>query len=136
MRLVDFQISKVATPAFDVSHFLAVSAPKSVLDNLSKYLELYYKTISDFLKELGSDPDVVYPHHVFREHWKKHARFGLTISLFAFRFFLSEEDEAPKMTTKEEFAQTFIIDKMVNQEEHDQRLSHIVTAFVKMGVAE
>lgn len=135
MRFVDFQISKVATTAFDLSYFLTTCAPESVLDDLDNYLELYYKTTSEFLKELGSDADVVYPHRVFREQWRKHAKFGLSMALFAFRMMLSEEHEVPKMTTKEEFARTYIIDKIVNQEEHDKRLSHVVTTFVKMGLA-
>lgn len=135
MRHLDFQVSKVATPAHDLSYFLLTSSPKRILDNLDKYLQMYYKSMSEFLKELGSDPEVLYPHPTFMEHWKRHARFGFTMALFGFRFFLCEEDEAPDMSSKEAFARTMNDNPLKNQAEYDRRVIDVSTMFVKMGLA-
>lgn len=120
---------------YDLSHFLSTCTPKRILDDLDNYLNLCYKSLSDFFKELGGDPDMLYPHSVFKEHWKKYARYGLSITLFLLRTILGEEHEAPNMSSKEEFYQTMNTDKIANQKEHDRRIIDLITMFVKMDLA-
>lgn len=133
VRLIDFQIARLAPPVIDLTHFLCIGASLDVMEQLDTYLEMYYESLSDFLKELGSDPEEVYPHQVFIEQWKKFGKFGLAMLLFMLRFALSEEHEVPSLASKEEFHRTLIIDKMVNQEENDNRIVRTFKKFVASG---
>lgn len=133
MRLIDFQLARLAPPVCDLSYFFCFSASKRVIDDLETYLEKYYSSLSDFLKELDTDADTVYPFKVFMEQWREFAKFGPAMILFALRLTLSEEHEAPSLASKEEFARTIRIEKMVNQEEHDRRIVDVMKKFVKSG---
>lgn len=103
------------------------------MDKVDKYLQIYYNSLSDFIRQLGSDPDTVYPFEVFMKHWKQFRNFGLAMSLFGFRFILSEEDEALSLTTKEEYANGFT-KTMANQEEQDRRVTDVIKHFVEYSV--
>lgn len=99
------------------------------MDDVDKYLKIYYKSLSDFLRQLGSDPDVLFPFEVLLEHWAKHRKFGLAMSLFVFRFMLAEEDETLCLT-KEALEDGMKI-VMTNQREHDRRLTDVLKHFVE-----
>lgn len=133
MRLIDFQLSRLAPPVTDLLYLFCFSASKGVIDELETYLEKYYNNLSDFLKELDTDVDIVYPFKIFMGQWKDFARYGPAMILFALRFTLSEEHEAPSLASKEEFARTIGIEKMENQEEHDRRIVNVLKKFVKSG---
>lgn len=132
MRFFDFQLARVHSPVFDLVYFFHVSAPKSVLDEVDKYLRIYYTSLSDFLKELGSDANVVFPFDVFMVQWRKYRRFGLAMAMFAFRFMFSEQDGVPDLTTNESLEQSLGKD-MANQEEQDRRVIDVVRYFVETG---
>lgn len=132
-RFIDFQLTRVVPPVVDVSHLLCLSASKSVIDDMEFYLEIYYASLSDFLKELGTNSDVVYPHEVFMKQWKNYGKFGPTMMLFALRFILSEENEAPSLTSNEECTKSLLIDEMVNQAENDRRIIDVFKKFVAAG---
>lgn len=102
------------------------------MDEVDKYLRLYYSSFSDFLKELGSDPEKVLPFEIFMEHWKRYRRYGLALGLFGFRFMLSEDDETVTLK-KDEYAAGFLRE-MANQEEQDRRVTDVVKHFVENGV--
>lgn len=103
------------------------------MENLDTYLELYYKSLSSFLEELGGDLDTAYPFKTFMDQWKKFGKFGLAMILFGLTLTLSEEHEAPSLASKEEFAKSLNIPNMVNQEEHDTRIINIFKKFVRSG---
>lgn len=132
MRFLDFQLARVHSAAFDLAYFIHLSAPKRVLDEVDKYLRIYYNSLSDFLKELGSDPDSVFPFDVFMMQWKKYRKFGLAMGLVGFRFMLTEQDEVPELTTKEILEQSLVRD-IANQKEQDRRVIDMVRYFVETG---
>lgn len=101
------------------------------MDDVDKYLQIYHNSLSDFLKQLGSDPEKVFPFEVLQRHWKKYRKFGLTMSLFIFRFTLCEEDEAVTLTG-ENYADGFGKD-VSSQKEQDRRVTDVVKHFVETG---
>lgn len=124
---------RVVPPVIDLSYVLCCSAPQNVVDNMEKYLDIYYNSLSEFLEELECDSDLVYPHKVFMKQWKEFAKFGPTLLLMALRFMLAEEHEAPSLGSKEEFERTLVINEMVNQAEHDRRIIDAFKKFVRSG---
>ena len=59
MRFVDFQQSRYSSPALDVSSvlFLCMDEPMRT-DHAQDLINVYHKSLSDFLIVLGSNPDL------------------------------------------------------------------------------
>ncbi|KAI4470023.1 hypothetical protein MML48_1g14949 [Holotrichia oblita] len=95
--LIDWQLLREASPVFDFSFFVYTIASAEVLDNLSYYLDFYYKHLSDTIRELGSDPDVMYPKDVFEREWKQHGKYGFGMAFISVRMMLAAKDEVMKM---------------------------------------
>lgn len=133
-RMIDFQLARVHSPIFDLAYFFYASAPKRVMDQVDKYLKIYHDSLSDFMRQLGSDPKKVFPFDVFLNEWKKYRKFGLAMALFLFRFSLAEADEAVSVSTKENFADGFA-KEMTNQGEHNRRVTEVVKHFVESNGA-
>lgn len=129
-RFIDFQVTRVHSPAFDLAYFFYTSAPKRIMDKVDTYLGIYYDSLSDFLRQLGSDPEKVFPFEIFMKHWRQFRRFGLTMSLFGFRFILSEEDEVITLSKNDDYIESFQ-QEMKNQKEQDRRVTDIVKHFVE-----
>lgn len=70
----------VGSPMLDLSYaFYASCTSEENLSQLDYYLDVYYDALSATIKELGSNPDQLYPKSVIKEHWKKYCSFSLII---------------------------------------------------------
>ncbi|KAL1498378.1 hypothetical protein ABEB36_009185 [Hypothenemus hampei] len=83
VMLLNFQFAYVGTPVFDLCHFFYSSAPKADLDRLYDYLKYYHRCFSIFLKELGGNPNVIYPLEVLEREWKEYSLLGIVTGLCA-----------------------------------------------------
>lgn len=101
------------------------------MDEVEKYLQIYYTSLSDTLKQLGSDPEKVFPFSVLQKHWTKFRRFGLAMSLFIFRFILSQENETPSLT-RDAYVEDFVND-IANQKQANRRVTDVLKHFVEDG---
>ncbi|XP_066137708.1 uncharacterized protein [Euwallacea fornicatus] len=81
VKLIDFQLVYVSTPVHDLSYFFYSGASKDDMDKVDQYLDLYYDTFSLFVKELGADPQEIYPYEVLKEEWKKYSLMGLIMGI-------------------------------------------------------
>lgn len=67
---------------WDISYFFYTSASSEEnLAKLDSYLEIYYDALSSTIKELGSDPETMYPKYLMEEHWKVFSRFSLIMAI-------------------------------------------------------
>lgn len=82
----------------DFAYFFYTCAPKSLLDQIDKFLEIYHESLSSFMKELGSDPEKIFPLSDLKEHWRKYSLFGMVMANTLLRFLLREEDEEVSIT--------------------------------------
>lgn len=60
--------------------------------------------MSCFLKELGSDPDKLFPREALDDHMKRFSLYGIIMSLMVLFMMMSESEEVPdwsKMTPEE-----------------------------------
>lgn len=114
----------------DLALFFYLASPKHIMDEIDKYLQIYYSSFSDYLRELGSDPDSLFPFDVFLKYWRKFRKFGLALALFGLRFVIAEEGEIPELLTMEGLDQAVNSD-MSNQKEQDKRVIDVVRHFSK-----
>ncbi|KAJ3659962.1 hypothetical protein Zmor_011623 [Zophobas morio] len=124
MRLLDFQLIKVGSPVCDLSYCLYSGASKKVFDNLNEYLQIYHDSLSSFVRELGSDPERLFPFSVLKEHWRKYARWGMIMSFAILKMKLINKEDLVDLTDgydMDELVDVFANVKF-NEEDYNKRI--------------
>ncbi|KRT84528.1 hypothetical protein AMK59_829 [Oryctes borbonicus] len=128
VMLIDWQLLYPASPVFDVSYIFLTAASEEALSKTEGYLKLYYRELSRQIKQLGSNPDILYPFSIFLMEWKKYCKYGFAMGCLAIKVMLCSRDEAfnlagldPKDT--EQCENPF--PKFDNQEEYMKRMKRL-----------
>ncbi|XP_066259727.1 uncharacterized protein [Euwallacea similis] len=117
VKLIDFHLVYVSTPVHDLSYFFYSGASKKDMEKIDQYLELYYDTFSSFVKELGADPQEIYPYRALKEDWKRYSLLGIFMGITASAGFLMktsdlnemfENSHLPKESRKEMWSQKWM----------------------------
>lgn len=78
LRLVDFQMSRYASPVIDLHTYLFPGTDQQFRSKYyEKLLNTYYSSLSETIKKLGSDPEKLYSYDNFRMELKKFGNFAL-----------------------------------------------------------
>lgn len=121
-------------PVLDVAYFFYTCSAKELIDNLEKYLGIYYNKLASHLRKLGSNPDKIYPYSIFWEQWKKYARFGLIYAMTLIYIMLTEENESVNLEDVAE-ADKSVADafnfEIANSDLYYDRVRHIILHFVE-----
>ncbi|XP_031337195.1 uncharacterized protein LOC116166380, partial [Photinus pyralis] len=133
---IDWQMSKVGSPVLDLSFFLFTTTDKKLRDqHYDNLLKEYHRSLSSFLIELGSDPEVLYPFHILQEHLKTFSVYGLFMAIQILYFMVSDENEIPDIhnfTSEEDaFEQMQYVPKNIDR--YNARIQDIVFDFDKLG---
>lgn len=71
---------------------------KSLRDkHYESFIDVYYKSLSSFLKRLGSDPAKIFPREVLNQHLKRFGKFGLAMAIMVLPIFTSNPEDIPDM---------------------------------------
>nr|XP_023012887.1 uncharacterized protein LOC111502934 [Leptinotarsa decemlineata] len=97
VALIDFQLSTLRSPVFDLSYFLYAVCSKTQLERFEELLHFYYNSLAEHLKELGSDPEEIFSYSDLKSHWRKYSIFGLVNVSIGLRIFLCDEETAPSL---------------------------------------
>nr|XP_022909649.1 uncharacterized protein LOC111420834 [Onthophagus taurus] len=130
VKLIDWQCKRIASPLFDFSYFFYTLATKKELDNAEHYIKLYYDTLSQRIAELGSDPEKLYPYHIFKDHCRKYSKYGLCMAFFIVKFQLFEKDEVPNVLNTEINSADAFCMVIKNQDLYLKRLKDLLKYFV------
>jgi thiamine kinase-like enzyme len=90
---LDFQLSRLASPVYDLSYFLFTCLSEDDIPNFDEIVIVYYESLSEFLRKLGSDPDKMFPFEELQKQWKRFSLFGLTMLSSVIKVCLSDKDE-------------------------------------------
>lgn len=137
VRLLDFQTSKVESPALDLCYFLYSCGSKEVLDKLDYFMQLYHGKLSEFVTELGSDPEKLFSYRILKEHWKKYAKFGLILCASTIHAMLTEREEAIDLghvAESEGSVSNAFNYEIKNVDEYNNRLKNIILHFYQHGL--
>ncbi|KAF2904033.1 hypothetical protein ILUMI_02130 [Ignelater luminosus] len=130
--LLDWQLARAGSPALDLAYFIFTCTDKPLRDGHYDHLiQEYYESLSSFLRELGSDPDKLFPFEVLQEHLKKFCIFGLFIAITIVYGMSSEAEDIPdihNMTQLEEL--NF---ETSNIQKYYARIRGVVLDFIKFG---
>ena len=108
----------------DLSYCLYSGASKKVFDNLNEYLQIYHDSLSSFVRELGSDPERLFPFSVLKEHWRKYARWGMIMSFAILKMKLINKEDLVDLTDgydMDELVDVFANVKF-NEEDYNKRI--------------
>ncbi|CAG9764213.1 unnamed protein product [Ceutorhynchus assimilis] len=92
---IDWQLSKVGSPALDLTYFFSASGSKETYANINKYLKTYHETLSQNLQELGCNPEGILSFDDLLDEWKNTAWYGVFIGMMILKIMLTESDEVP-----------------------------------------
>ncbi|XP_044263381.1 uncharacterized protein LOC123010504 [Tribolium madens] len=101
VSIIDWQISRLASPILDLSHFIFSCTSENDLNDLTNILEYYHKCFSDFLTQMGSSENL-YPKTQFFEDWKKLSKFGIMLTSIVMKICTAEMEEAPDLAKSAE----------------------------------
>ncbi|CAB3226322.1 unnamed protein product [Arctia plantaginis] len=97
-KLIDFQITRCASPVLDISFIICACTSQDLRDKYyDELLKLYHDTLSDHIRELGSDPDKLYSWELFMAEIKKYSYFGLAFSFESTPFIVLAPEDAVNM---------------------------------------
>ncbi|KAK4884214.1 hypothetical protein RN001_000485 [Aquatica leii] len=78
MRFLDWQLTRLGSPAVDLTTFLFSSTDKKLRDlHYDDLINEYYNSLCSMLEQLGTDPMKMLPFSILQQHLKKYGIFGL-----------------------------------------------------------
>ncbi|XP_044758336.1 uncharacterized protein LOC123316358 [Coccinella septempunctata] len=96
--LLDFQLSRLDSPALELSSTLYNMGDRHVFADFNNLLTIYHKSLTETLKILGSDAKVLFAMDDLKRHWKKYGLFSVLNSFVYLRIALCEAEEAPDLS--------------------------------------
>lgn len=91
VAILDWQLAMLQNPAFDLSYFIYACGSKEIFHKLDDLLKFYHDEFSNFLKQLGSQPEKIYTYKQLLEDWKIFSSFGIILSPTVYKITSSEE---------------------------------------------
>ncbi|XP_058443605.1 uncharacterized protein LOC131425603 [Malaya genurostris] len=141
-RLLDWQICRYASPALDLMYLIFTSSNKAFRDqHYQSLIDLYHRSLSDFLRRLGSDPERLFPREALDQQLKQFGRFGLLMAVLILPMITTKSEDVPDL---EEMAEKMengfnIADEMNNFRSEDteaiyrQKMSDCCRDMVQFG---
>lgn len=97
-KLIDFQLSRCATPILDISFAIYACTTQELREkHYDEFIKYYYDVLSAQVKEMGSDPEKVYSYDLFMEEVVKYSFFGLAFSFESTPFIVLAPEDAIDM---------------------------------------
>ncbi|KAJ8957801.1 hypothetical protein NQ314_006476 [Rhamnusium bicolor] len=93
VAILDWQMSTLRSPVIDISYLVYSTGSGVELEKFDELLEFYYDSFSNFLKELGSNAEEIFPYSSLKEHWRKYALFGLLMAILGLPMILCDKEE-------------------------------------------
>ncbi|XP_065170936.1 uncharacterized protein [Atheta coriaria] len=130
MKMLDFQLAKLGSPAMDLSYFFYAAASKECFDRLDYFLKFYHDCLSDHLAEFNLKAADVLTFDQLMEHWKQVSKFGLILTFGVRKVMFVESQDAPDFTeSPEDF-----LDKMKMSPElenlYHQQIKELIVHFI------
>ncbi|XP_060531858.1 uncharacterized protein LOC132705340 [Cylas formicarius] len=93
VKLIDFQFSQLASPMMDLSYHLFTVCSEEAFKSLKNIFDIYYDSLSEHLRKLGSDPLKIFPRSTLIDHWSKYWPFGVIMTLMIIPTVYSESSD-------------------------------------------
>uniref|UniRef100_A0A1Y1KWL5 CHK kinase-like domain-containing protein n=2 Tax=Photinus pyralis TaxID=7054 RepID=A0A1Y1KWL5_PHOPY len=130
--ILDWQLMRVASPALDVLFFLFLSSDGELRKQYyTKLIDEYYDSLSSFLRELGSDPEVLLPFPILLEHLRKLSGFVLLIAIWLLATNMKESDDVPDFSNIDSEDALVTMISVVPKRGYLQRIRELVSDMIE-----
>lgn len=92
MVFLDFQLSCLGSPIYDLSYYLYSVADENLLKHHDALLQTYHRSLKSALDALNETSYAITIDDV-RRHWAEYGKFGLAMAPFIIKVELAESDE-------------------------------------------
>ncbi|XP_072384200.1 uncharacterized protein [Diabrotica undecimpunctata] len=97
LKLFDFQLTAVGSPVLDLSYCFYSGADEDSISNLDNFLDIYYRSLSETLKEYGCNAETVLPFTELKKEWKQQIAYGMFMGLMIWSSKFLDPSETPGM---------------------------------------
>lgn len=129
--LIDYQLSRYASPITDIAYFLYMSHTEEnfLVDHYDSIMDIYYATLTAVLRECYLNVEEIYPKEIFRKHLEVYSVFGLVESLISMMIITAPTEETLKMAEiKDQFCDEGFVEVSCNYG-FQTRVNNIVNHF-------
>ncbi|XP_067004299.2 uncharacterized protein [Anabrus simplex] len=138
VRFVDFQLSRLGSPAMDLTYFLYSSSQNEVrASHLDEVLKMYHTQLCETLGALGCSTDV-FSFQDLKNEMKRVALYGLFAATSILPIVVADAEETPDMAevTEEDMSneETSPWEKTLNNPRFREAFQQMLLHFDKMGV--
>lgn len=96
--LLDWQIARYSSPVLDLVYYIFCCTEASLRHrHFHTFMHIYHGSLSEFLTELGSDPELLFPYQALQDQLKKFGKFGLMMSLMVIQAMVMQPEETPDL---------------------------------------
>lgn len=139
--LIDWQLSRFCSPALDLLYNIFATTVKSTRDKEYKnWLKHYHQTLSENIRQLGSDPNKLFTYADLESQLKKFGRFAFFWGPMFTQINLADSDNIPDLDELSEemnkddgdieFITKFDDER---QKEYETRIRELLTDLVDYG---
>lgn len=97
-KMIDFQLARYSSPALDISFFVYSCTSQQLREkHYDDLLKAYHNSLSDMLRDLGSDPEELFSYADLQKELHEYARFGCGMGIESIPFSLLDESEVPDL---------------------------------------
>lgn len=97
MCFLDWQVVRYCSPVVDISYFIWCCTDVKLRRRLPELLDIYHKTLTKRISELGSYGKSLYPYEEFERHLKKYMLFGLGMAMMTLHCTTCKSFEIPNV---------------------------------------
>ncbi|KAM7355803.1 uncharacterized protein ACRADG_001753 [Cochliomyia hominivorax] len=97
-KLIDFQLSRYASPILDLVHYLYACTERDLRNkHFMEFMDIYHQTLTDHIHYYGHNIEDIYPKSIFLQHLKDFGIYGFCMAAFSIPFFISKSSELPDL---------------------------------------
>ncbi|KAF5277582.1 hypothetical protein FQR65_LT15938 [Abscondita terminalis] len=136
VRIIDWQTSRVCSPAVDISLMLFVCCNREVRNkHRQDLIEAYYDSYSAMLLQFGEDSNTLFPRTVLENHLKFYSGYALCLALRTVTMISVPEDEIPDLSLAQNSSEVIDMYMKVNMNPKifNVRIKDILTDYINYG---
>jgi len=134
--LLDWQLTRCASPGLDIAYYLMSSTNKQVRERYYDLLKVYHKSLSDLMRKLGSDANKWLTLDALIEQLKTVGKYGVIMAPCLLQIMVSDPKNIIDMDgiTKDSKSVTEIgtLDELTSKE-FKERLSDVIKDGIRFG---
>ncbi|KAG5668327.1 hypothetical protein PVAND_016271 [Polypedilum vanderplanki] len=97
-KMIDFQLARFASPALDISFFIYSCTTEELrAQHYDDLLKAYHDSLSEIIKDFGSNPEFLFPFSALEAELKSFARFGVGMGIESIPFSVMDDNETADM---------------------------------------